>query len=97
MFFSSFDRPLWFRFAEQQTRACAQGRLPDSSPSEPARASEPTDIARVINEADSSAEHPVNTPSTNRMATTNITGRRTTGIEALMVHTRKLRTGREQP
>ena len=38
-----------------------------------------------------------NTPSTMQVATMNITGRRTTAIGVLTVHTRKPRTGREQP
>ena len=36
-------------------------------------------------------------PSTVQIATMNITGRRTTAIGVLTVHTRKPRTGREQP
>ena len=35
--------------------------------------------------------------TTMRIATMNITGRRTTATGGLTVHTRKLRTGREQP
>ena len=38
-----------------------------------------------------------NTPSTMQVATMNITGRRITAIVVLMLHTRKLRTGRERP